>query len=572
MPIVAALLPLIFPPSVQAREELFRFDRLDDLASYNPGGQNRPLLQVMTTPGLTPGIRVTFDNPGNPWDAQIGRPALGAVREGDAIRFQFSARMTGTGTIVAVFEQASPPNTKIIAQPVGADGTWRSFQITRQTGASYAAGETSIKFFFVGKGVAELSNVAVTNLGGIAGPFGIDDKVGSFKRQRDEALLRTARNNIATMRRGPLALTVLGKNGKPLANASVRVQETRSAFRWGTAVVADLLNSNTPEAERYKAIVAREFNTVVFENDLKWRDDSPAPLNAALRAMPWLAAHDIRVRGHNLVWGADQYLPTVVKQAPNDAKWPLIQAHIREYAGATKGKVYVWDVVNEAVTNTQLWEQIGWDKFPAVYKLTHQVDPKAALAYNEYNIQIPSHRKIAIQRVKALQAAGAPVTLFGDQGHYGLPEPSARAVWDGWEEIRTATGLPIEITEYDFGTPDDAVYAEQIEDAMTLAFGHPSMRGFVMWGFWEGAHWRAREGGAIVRRDFSYRAPMTKFHDLVHRVWNTDATLKTDARGRLRLPAYYGTYRVSAGTMNAVVTHAAPAKAGGITTATVRLR
>ncbi|RYG75632.1 hypothetical protein EON77_11035, partial [bacterium] len=452
-----------------------------------------------------------------PWDAQFGRPSLGAVRAGDAIRFAFSARTTGTATVMAVVEQASAPNVKIIAQPVGADGTWRDFQITRQAGTAYAAGETQIKFFLIGKGTAEIANVAVTNLGGIAGPFGIDDKLGSFKRQRDEALLKQSRTNIASIRRGPLALTVIGKNGKPLANARVRVEETRSAFRWGTAVTADLLNGETAESRRYKEIVAREFNTVVFENDMKWRDDSPLPLQAALRAMPWLKAHGIAVRGHNLVWGAETYLPAVMKNAPIEAKWPLLQAHVREYAGATKGQVYVWDVVNEAVTNTQLWEQIGWDKFAAVYKLAHDVDPDAQLAYNEYNIQIPSHRKIAIERVKALQAAGAPVTLFGDQGHFGLPEAPLRAVWNGWEEIRKETGLPIEITEYDFGTPDDALYAEQIEDTMTLAFGHPSMRGFVMWGFWEGAHWRAKEGGAIVRRDFTYRTPMTRFHDLTHK-------------------------------------------------------
>lgn len=548
--------------------DLFRWD---DLTNLNPGGTYAPKL----APGPEANtLAITFDNPGNAWDAQIGRPSLGGVNAGDAIRMTFRARTEGKGTIIPVFEQATAPNEKIIMQAIGTDAEWRTYEITRQATKSYAKGETQTKLFFSGTGIAFVSDLRVENLGPIAGPFGMNDKLGPFKRERDEALLTQARANIEQIRKGKLVLTLRDASGKPLKNAPVRVKMERPAFRWGTAVTAALINADTPEAKKYREILQREFNTVVFENDLKWNGGTAPPPAETLRALDWLRARNFDVRGHNLVWGSDQYLPADLKAAPVAEKWPIIAKHIQAYVSATEGKVYVWDVVNEAVTNTGLWEQIGWDKFAESYKLAKKTDPNALLAYNEYNIYNPDHRRTAIARVKLLQSMGAPVDVFGDQGHYGVPEPAARTIWNGWNEVGRETGLPIEITEYDFGTFDHAMYGDQIEDTMTLAFGNPNVRAFLMWGFWEGAHWRAKEGGAIVNRDFSYREPMKRFHRLVHETWTTDATVKTDASGTVTLPAFYGTYRIASGGKSATAEHPRPPKTGpgGLNRVTITLK
>ncbi len=44
----------------------------------------------------------------------------------------------------------------------------------------------------------------------------------------------------------------------------------RQAYGFGTAVVAQKLATNGDENDRYQKEVARLFNRVVFENDLKW--------------------------------------------------------------------------------------------------------------------------------------------------------------------------------------------------------------------------------------------------------------------------------------------------------------
>jgi endo-1,4-beta-xylanase len=84
----------------------------------------------------------------------------------------------------------------------------------------------------------------------------------------------------------------------------------RSAFFFGSAVSARLLNTASPDADRYRWIIERYFNKAVFENDLKW-----PPLEAARSktgptyrrqwtdaALAWLAERGIWVRGHYVSW------------------------------------------------------------------------------------------------------------------------------------------------------------------------------------------------------------------------------------------------------------------------------
>ena len=46
------------------------------------------------------------------------------------------------------------------------------------------------------------------------------------------------------------------------------------------------------------------------------------------------------------------------------------------------------------------------------------------------------------------------------------------------------TGLELMMTEFDIGWPDDLERADWLEDAIRAFFGHPKMRGVILWDFW----------------------------------------------------------------------------------------
>jgi hypothetical protein len=117
-------------------------------------------------------------------------------------------------------------------------------------------------------------------------------------------------------------------------------------------------------------------------------------------------------------------------------------------------------------------------------------------------------------------------------------------------------GKRLEITEYDLGVWDERVHGQHMADFLTACFSHPAVDGFIIWGFWEGAHWRAAEGGAMFRRDWQPRAAAKEWERLVKGAWWTRASLNTTRQGLAKTRAFYGTHRitVTAGSKRAVAT------------------
>ncbi len=107
-----------------------------------------------------------------------------------------------------------------------------------------------------------------------------------------------------------------------------------------------------------------------------------------------------------------------------------------------------------------------------------------------------------------------------------------------------AFGKELEITEFDIDTSDEATQADYTRDFMTAVFSYPSVKAFLMWGFWEGAHWRP--AGAMLRRDWSPKPNAAVYNDLVFKRWWTNVGGKTGAHGTFATRGFLGDYEVEA--------------------------
>ena len=91
--------------------------------------------------------------------------------------------------------------------------------------------------------------------------------------------------------------------------------------------------------------------------------------------------------------------------------------HIHTVVGRYKGKIKVWDVVNEAISDdgpnilrVSPWQQIIGDDFiEKAFEYAHEADPDAILRYNDYSLENPVKRQKTITMVKALLAKKVPV-------------------------------------------------------------------------------------------------------------------------------------------------------------------
>lgn len=500
------------------------------------------------------GLRVSFasaaDDP--PWRVQLGRLVQHPVQRGDTVYVQVWMRSPQRCRTTIVFEQASQPHSKYISAIVRPGPEWKEFRVAGRAGRSYEPGQTQIKFFFGGStGTVEVAGVRVTNFGPRPPAGAIRETIELYPDGAPPASwYQQAERRIRQIRMGDLRIRVLDERGRPVPNASVRVEQLRHHFRFGTAGPATRVVEKSPDGDKYREVLLRLFNTFTFENDLKWQAvDWGINQQVIDEAIEWLHQNGFSIRGHCLVWGGWNNLPRFLRDLDRDGKIKALQRRIAEQAGRYKGKVYVWDVVNEAVTNTDLWEEIGWAWFDRSFQLTRETDPDVLLAYNDFSITTeaatgPAHRRRAIALAKRVRQAGYPIDIFGDQAHMGLPATPPQRCFEIWDEVARETGCNIEITEFDFASHNEDIQARYVRDYLTAAFSHPKVVAFVMWGFWENSHWLASQGAAMIRSDWTWKPGMRVFEDLVKRRWWTNTRTRTNPQGSASVRAFYGRHRV----------------------------
>jgi endo-1,4-beta-xylanase len=233
------------------------------------------------------------------------------------------------------------------------------------------------------------------------------------------------------------ALTVVGTAPTPGAAAPARDGSLRAAargtgIRVGTAVDMTALAGDAP----YRAAVAREFSTVTPENVMKWEVIEPRrgvhDWTAADRLVDFARAHGQTVRGHTLVWHSQN--PAWLTQGtftPAELR-SILRKHIFDEVGHFKGRIWHWDVVNEAINDDgtlrdTIWlRTLGPGYIADAFRWAHQADPRAQLFLNDYNNEGVNPKSNAYYAlVRKLRAEGVPVQGYGMQGHlatqYGFP-------------------------------------------------------------------------------------------------------------------------------------------------------
>lgn len=515
-------------------------------------------------PGFQAALRLTTRSlPANPWDNRIRVLGGAPVRKNDVIVASFQVRCIApedTGCVTRLnVERRDSPYTKSANTLVLSGTSWKQFKLLFSMAEDYAAGGYYLDFWMGEQlQVADLADISFLNYGpGVtAADLGIEtgyDGSAPGSPWRAAALQR-----IDEIRKGNLAVLVLDAAGNPVPDATVHVRMKKHAFGFGSAVAADLLLGTQPDSEKYSQFIVDNFNLVVFENDLKW-PGWESNRQRALNGIRWMREHGItKIRGHNLVWPGWQYLPSSVKALEGDpeALRRRILDHIQDEVSATSGTLMDWDVINEAYTNTDLQKILGDAEMAAWFRQARLFDPAVNLFLNDYSILSSNGVDFAHQNgyariIENLDALDAGVQGIGMQGHFGSPTPpeTMLRILDRFARY----GKQIEITEFDFNTPDEALQAQFTRDLLITAFSHPAVTNFLMWGFWEGRHWLPV--GAMVRRDWTTKPNFDVWRQLVYGDWWTDETALTSTEGAIGLRGFLGDYvvEVTAGSQSKVL-------------------
>ncbi len=508
------------------------------------------------------------------WSMQIQTPTVREVQAGDIllasffVRCERSRQESGEGQTEFVFELAQEPWAKSVSYPVTAGGVWREIHIPFPAASNYEPGGAQV-IFRLGyqPQTIEIADVRVLNFGRDVDVTSLPKTELSYPGREADAAWRTAaQERIAKYRKAPLSVLVHDAAGKPVPGAEVTIQMTAQEFILGTAVNAKTLanappfnrtqsgSSATDSESKYVAAIPQYFNTIVLENNLKWKPlagdwGSAWTFEDASRAIDWARKAGLRTRGHVLVWPSFKHLPTRLKALENDKEKlrAEVRAHVRDLATKMKGRLDHWDVINEPYDNHDLMDILGPEEMVEWFKIAREADPGAKLYLNDYSILSGGpgdngHRAHFEETIRFLIEKGAPIDGIGMQGHFGSgltgPEDLLK-ILDRYAEFK----LPILITEYDIVVDDPKLAGDYTRDLYTTLYSHPAVQGIMMWGFWDGKHWK--NSAPLFDQTWQLKPSGQSYIDLTQNAWRTNGVLKVDDVGKNTLPAFKGRYHLS---------------------------
>ncbi|MFP5393739.1 MAG: endo-1,4-beta-xylanase [Gammaproteobacteria bacterium] len=332
------------------------------------------------------------------------------------------------------------------------------------------------------------------------------------------------RRQALTLLAGASALPASFAFAQAASNTEPSLKELgkRKGLRIGNAI------ANAPDRfgdPAYRALMARECNVIVCENETKWQALEPRQghlnFGPADEMFKWAKGEGMQIRGHTLFWFPEKWLPAWVNQYDFGADGAgaakraeaLLAKHIKEVTQHYGRDIYSYDVVNEAVdpATGEMRENVFGKRLGAVetvdlaFRLARENAPHAQLVYNDYmrgDAGSAKHRAGVLKMLHALKTKGAPIDAVGLQSHIGswddVKGGSSQAIeWRKFLDEVTGMGYKLLITEFDVNDRElpgdikrrDAGVAALAKDYLDLTLSYPQVTDFLMWGMADHVSW-----------------------------------------------------------------------------------
>lgn len=409
--------------------------------------------------------------------------------------------------------------------------------------------------------------------------------------------LESARARIATLRKSDAALRLVDREGKPLAGVEVRIEQTESDFKWGEQLWGlDTIFRNGFAKTDYVRHYTRRFTECLnAANCLTYWTEAPrndGPKHMEFQGVDcmdgfedqvnWARQNGLTTKGHPIFWSIPKCYPEWLKRYPIDTQWKFIEVRVRNLVARFKGKVKIWDVVNEPMWEaapknlpTRHWPHLEslddiCEYIVPVLRWAREEDPDACFIVNDYGMEMDSpgrdirHLDGHIVTAKSqrdrftalfrrLRELGAAPDGLGMQSHTGswMTPAEQNNILDDF----ATSGVPLHYTEF-WAHNDhlikagidpkiaEEMKADYIAQVMTIAFAHPSVASFFFWGD-IGKSFGFRQDHNSNSGPCSSNTPTIVYErarKLLREEWRTRLSAVSDADGCIRFNGFFGDY------------------------------
>jgi GH35 family endo-1,4-beta-xylanase len=364
-------------------------------------------------------------------------------------------------------------------------------------------------------------------------PFTFDEWDAHNRRSADKVRRRTVR------------LVAKGAgDDKPMAHANVSIELLRLGFPFGNAITKEIL-----DLPAYEKWFTSRFTVATFENEMKWygtewvqnQEDYRVP-DAMLKLMQ---KYGVKVRGHNVFWDDQSHQMDWVSKLGEGKLKAAVAKHLKSVVSRYAGKVIHWDVVNENLHFGFFEDKLGRDASGEIFSEVAKLDDKPVLFMNEFNTieqpcdmaSLPTKYLAKLRQIQAHPGNKDLKYGIGLESHFEKPNiPYMRGSLD----TLAAAEVPVWLTEVDVTKGPKQV--EYLEEVMREGFGHPGVKGIVMW-----AAWHAKGCYVMCLTDNKFNnLPVGDVVDKLLDEWRkVPEKPRTDDKGVFEAELFHGEYNVT---------------------------
>ncbi len=392
-------------------------------------------------------------------------------------------------------------------------------------------------------------------------------------------------------RKAKAKIQIIAKDGKPVANTNVTVNQINHKFLFGCGAFEALPYTNGVTVHNGNGSLTKklgkETDRAVMEDRMnKWLDlfnygtlpfywggfepeEGKPNTEQLMNAAKFLKSKGVEVKGHPLCWHTGCVPWLMNYDNATILKKQLERIH-RE-VGNFKGIIDMWDVINEVVIMpiydkydnaiTRICKENGRvGLVRKVFQAAYETNPNGTFLINDFNMS--SNYEILID---GCLNSGAQINTIGLQSH------QHQGVWGKEKQDEVLSrfehfGLPIHFTENtivagplvapeitdlqdahyddDAATPElEEMQADALEQMYRNLFeNHPLVTAITNWDYGDGAWLNAPSG--VIRKDGSLKPSYKRLHKLIKEEWHTKLELKTDADGFIDVEGFKGKYEV----------------------------
>jgi hypothetical protein len=518
------------------------------------GLTTRPVIEDVTGQKFTKSIRLETKQKPKFYNTSWRFNNPKTVNKGDVLLAVINIKLDNQsqGKVLMRYELKGSPYTDSFNREILLDNTWKTLYFTFKAVQDYSPNKS---LFLLHLGYQEqavsVGGVALMNFGtkvSLSDLEVLKTKVTYAGRESNTSWRQAAQDRIERIRKADMRFQVVDSTDKPINCASVDVQMQKHKYGFGSVVGYPMHQRDTDNQIHNKKI-EELFNHVAVTQ--YWFDENNNTQKNLLKTLDWLDEKGITARrGHNLIWPAWQWMPKDMKNHQNNPTYLKQRTNkwIVNSLTILKGRVLSWDVINEPYKSRDLMDILGDDVMKDWLALAKKTDPKAKVFVNEIDVietgvfPSPAYNNL-VKLIQSWQSDNIPIEGVGVQGHFdegNLTQPEILLkIFDGL----AAYNLDIQITEYDFKSTDEQLKADYTRDIMTVAFSHPSTSDFIMWGFWDGDHWK--DDAPLFYKDWTLKPAGKAWVDLVHKQWWTNEQGQVDNQGKYSTRGFLGDYKIT---------------------------